>query len=142
MNDNIKALDEIHKGACMGKNAIGYVLDKVKDKDLKKELEKELSEYKMTINKISEIYPNYNDGNPQNQGAISKAMTWSGIEMETLMDKTNTKISEILLKGLNMGIVEGRKVLNNKNLDKEVNKVISEFVTMQEESVEALKKYL
>lgn len=142
MNDNIKALDEIHKGACMGKNAIDYVLDKVKDKDLKKELEKELSEYKMTIDKISEIYPNYNDGNPQDQGAISKAMTWSGIEMETLLDKTNTKISEILLKGLNMGIVEGRKVLNNKNLDDEVNKVISEFVTMQEESVEALKKYL
>lgn len=142
MNDNVKALDEIHKGACMGKNAIDYVIDKVKDKDLKEELEKELNEYKMTINKISEIYPNYNDGNPQKQGAISKAMTWSGIEMETLMDKTNTKISEILLKGLNMGIVEGRKVLNNKNLDKEVTKIISEFVTMQEESVEALKKYL
>ena len=41
-----------------------------------------------------------------------------------------------------MGIIEGRKILNKKNIDKEVNDIISEYVTMQEESVETLKKYL
>ena len=32
MNENINALDEIHKGTCMGEDAINFVLDKVKDK--------------------------------------------------------------------------------------------------------------
>lgn len=142
MKDNINALDEIYKGACMGKDSIDYIIDKVKDKKLKEELEKELSEYQMTIDKIDKVYPNYNDGKPHSPGPVAKAMLFSGVEMETLMDKSTTRISEILLKGLNMGIIEGRKTLNNKKLDEKVTKLIEEFITMQEESVEALKKFL
>ena len=41
-----------------------------------------------------------------------------------------------------MGIVEGRKMLNNKKIDNEVSKLISAFVKIQEEHVETLKKYL
>ena len=41
-----------------------------------------------------------------------------------------------------MGIIEGKKILNNKNLDKEVSDIVSEYVTMQEKSVEVLKEYL
>lgn len=126
----------------MGKDSIDYIIDKVESKQLKKELEKELSEYQMTMDKIEKIYPDYNNGEPHSPGPVAKAMLFSGVNMETFMDKSNTKISEILLKGLNMGIVEGRKILNNKKLDEKVNKLIEEFITMQEESVEALKKFL
>ena len=41
-----------------------------------------------------------------------------------------------------MGIIEGRKLLNNKNIDKKVNKIIDAFVSMQEDSVEILKSFL
>ena len=41
-----------------------------------------------------------------------------------------------------MGIIEGRKILNHKKVDKEVYNIIEEYVTMQEDSVENLKKYL
>ena len=41
-----------------------------------------------------------------------------------------------------MGIIEGRKILNKKDINKEVNKIVSIYVTMQEECVEILKKYL
>lgn len=142
MNDNIKALDEINKGALMGKNAINYTLDKVKDDNLKKELEKELNEYEMTVSKIEKIFPKYSVAELDKPSVVTKAMSWTGVEMETMMDNSNSKIAELLIKGLNMGIIEGRKTLNNKNLDKEVDTIISEFVTMQEESVEALKKFL
>ena len=46
MKENINALDEIHKGCCMGEDAINFVLDKVKGNKLKKELEKEFNDYK------------------------------------------------------------------------------------------------
>ena len=39
-------------------------------------------------------------------------------------------------------IIEGRKILNNKKLNKEVHSIASDYVTMQEENVETLKKYL
>ena len=62
--------------------------------------------------------------------------------MKTLLDKSNSKIAELLLKGTNMGIIEGKKILNNKHLDKEVSSVAKDYVSMQEYSVEVLKKYL
>ena len=73
---------------------------------------------------------------------VNKAMTWSGINMKTMMDNSNSKIAELLLQGTNMGIIEGRKILNEKKLNREVRDIISRYVRMQEESVEILKKYL
>lgn len=69
-------------------------------------------------------------------------MTWYGIEMKTLMDDSTSKITELLLQGTNMGIIEGRKLLNNKDTDKEIHKLIQEYVDMQEECVEQLKQFL
>lgn len=69
-------------------------------------------------------------------------MTWSGVNMKTLTDHSNSKIAELLLQGTNMGIIEGRKILNNKKLNEEVSNIIDEYVNMQEKCVETLKEYL
>ena len=142
MKEDINALDEIHKGACMGKDALTFVMDKVEDDKLKKELERQYEEYDKTAQKVENIYPKYNEGKPHETSNMNKAMTWSSIEMKTLTDKSNSKIAELLLKGVNMGIIEGRRILNKKNLNDEVDKIISEYVTMQEQNVENLKNYL
>ena len=57
-------------------------------------------------------------------------------------DTSNSKIAEILLQGVNMGIIEGRKILNKKKINKEVESIVSDYVTMQEKNVETLKSYL
>ena len=140
--EDINALDEIHKGSCMGMDAIKFVLDKAEDKSLKKVLKGFYKEYEKTASKIEKIYPKYNEGKPHETTAITKAMTWYGIEMKTFMDCSNSKIAELLIQGTNMGIIEGRKILNNKQLDKKVNSIIEKYVTMQEDNVEILKQYL
>lgn len=141
--ENINALDEINKGAHMGMDAINFVLDKVEDENFKKVLKVEHDKYKKISEEIMDIYPKYNeDDNPHETSMMNKAMTWYGIEMKTLTDKSNSKIAELLLNGTNMGIIEGRKVLNNKNIDDEVRNIIEKFVSMQEDSVETLKKFL
>ena len=60
MKENINVLDEINKGACMGIDAISYIIDKVKDKKFKKLLERQSSEYKKISEDINEIYSKYN----------------------------------------------------------------------------------
>ncbi len=141
-SENINALDEIHKGACMGIDALDFVMDKVEDDNLKEELTKQYNNYQEIAHKIEEIYPKYNNDEPHKTNAMNKVMTWYGVEMKTLTDKSNSKIAELLLNGINMGIIEGRKILNNKKIDEEVNSLISKYVTMQETAVENLKKYL
>lgn len=140
--EDINALDEIHKGACMGMDAINYIIDKTKDNNLRNYLKEMYKNYKNIASKIEEVYPKYNDDKPHSTNIMNKVMTWYGIEMKTLTDKSISKISELLLQGVNMGIIEGKKIMNNKNLNKEVNSIISIYVRMQEESVETLKKYL
>ena len=41
-----------------------------------------------------------------------------------------------------MGIIEGRKILNNKELDSKVHKIAQEYVDMQEDALEKLKEFL
>ncbi len=141
-DENINVLDEIHKGACMGQDAIHFTLDKVEDEKLKGVLKKQYSDYEEIAQRIEEIYPEYNNGEPHKTGAMTKTMTWYGIEMKTLTDKSNSKIAELLLQGVNMGIIEGRKILNQKEMDQKVRDIVDKYVTMQETSVEVLKEYL
>ena len=145
MNDKneINVLDELNKGACMGMDAIHYILDKVEDEDLKKELDRQYREYKEISEKINKIYKNYNkQEEPHKTNAMNKAMTWYGIEMKTMIDDSTSKITELLLQGTNMGIIEGRKLLNHKDTDKKINELVKKYVDIQEKAVEKLKQFL
>lgn len=143
MKEDINALDELSKGCSMGINAINFVMDIVEDKNFKDNLKIENDKYKDMINNIKNVYKKYNeDDTPHEINLLEKTMTWWGIEMRTFNDNSNSKIAELLIKGTNMGIIEGRKILNNKNLNEEVTKIASDYVKMQEDSLEMLKKWL
>ena len=59
------------------------------------------------------------------------------------MYKTKAKISEMMLQGTNMGIIEGVKLLNNNpDAPKQTKNILNEFIKFQENTVEQLKKYL
>ena len=145
MNENkneINVLDELNKGACMGKDAIHFILDKVEDAELKEELNIQYKKYNEISDKINNIYHKYNDDKPHETGAMNKAMTWWGIEMKTMTDHTTSKIAELLLQGTNMGIIEGRRLLNHKSTNDEIHSLVQEYVDMQEQAVEKLKQFL
>ena len=138
--NEINVLDELNKGACMGMDAIHFVLDKVKDEKLKNILTEQYEKYKSISSKINELFPSAKE--PRETSAINKALTWYGVEMKTLMDNSSSKIAELLLQGTNMGIIEGRKLLNHKEIDGKIHKLVQEYVDMQEDAVEKLKQFL
>lgn len=143
MEENINVLDELNKGACMGMDAIKFIIEKVKSDEFKKSLEIQYNKYKDISEKIGNLYLKYNkDGTPHETNSMEKMMTRYGIEMKTSMDHSDSKIADLLLKGTNMGIIEGRKIINHKKVDKEVSNLAEEYITMQEDSIENLKKYL
>lgn len=86
------------------------------------------------------MYDNYSDKEPHETNAMNKMMTWYGIQMKTMVDDSTSKISELLMQGTNMGIIEGRRLLNqNSDIAPDVHNILNDFVTMQEDSVETLK---
>ena len=142
-NQNLNILDEVNKGATMGMDAISYVSEKVKDNDFKQVLDTEYNKYKDISNRVNNLYDNYSSKEPHETNAMNKMMTWYGIQMKTMVDNTASKLSELLMQGTNMGIIEGRRLLNqNQNIEPDVKNILNDFVAMQEDSVETLKKFL
>ena len=142
-NQNLNILDEVNKGATMGMDAISYVSEKVEDNDFKQVLDTEYNKYKDISNRVNNLYDNYSSKEPHKTNAMNKMMTWYGIQMKTMVDDTTSKLSELLMQGTNMGIIEGRRLLNqNQNIEPDVKNILNDFVVMQEDSVETLKKYL
>lgn len=142
-NQNLNILDEVNKGATMGMDAISYVSEKVKDNDFKQVLDTEYNKYQNISDRVYDLYSNYSSKEPHETNTMNKMMTWYGVQMKTMMDDTTSKLSELLMQGTNMGIIEGRRLINqNDNIAPDVKNILHDFVTMQEDSIETLKKYL
>ena len=143
-NQNVNVLDEVNKGATMGMDAISYVSEKASDDTFKKVLDVEYNKYKEISRRVNDVYAKYSNEDPHETNAMNKMMTWYGIQMKTMTDDTTSKLSELLMQGTNMGIIEGRRLINQKGneVTQDVKSILNDFVVMQEDSVETLKKYL
>ena len=143
-NQNLNVLDEINKGATMGMDAISFISQKVEDNQFKNILKTEYNKYKDISARVNKLYNNFATNKEQHEtNTMNKMMTWYGIQMKTMTDDTTSKLSELLMQGTNMGIIEGRRLINqNANVSSDVKNILHDFVTMQEDSVETLKKYL
>ena len=142
MDNNINTLDELNKGCCMGIDALDFILSKVEEDKFKELLDKQLTEYQELSNKINELYREYTSSSIHETNLMEKAMTWYGIQKDTIMDNSVSKLADLLINGTNMGIIEGRKLLNNKTMNKKVHKICSKYVDMQEKYIEKLKEFL
>ena len=140
---NKDVLDELNKGCAMGMDAIRDILEKVEDKKFKKVLEDEFDKYKKIHHRIETKYEDYSREEPTETNVLNKAMTAMMTEMKLMTDNSDSKMAELLLQGTNMGIIEGKKLLNHKkHLDSEVESILNEYIEMQERSVEIYKEYL
>lgn len=142
MENNINILDELNKGCCMGIDALNYIIDEVKEKDFKQLLENQLAEYNSFSGRICDLYKEYSKDEINKTNNLEKMMTWYGVKKDTMMDDGISNISDMLIRGTTMGIIEGRKILNSKTMNKEVHDICSDYVKMQEKYVEKLKDCL
>ncbi len=143
LND-LNVLDEINKGATMGMDAIEFIEKKVGDENFRNALNTEYSKYQEISNRANELYDKFpTEKEPHETSAMNKIMTWWGVQMKAMTDKSNSNLSEMLLTGTNMGIIEGRRLINqNPDINSDIHTLLCDFVKMQEDSYEALKRYL
>ena len=100
------------------------------------------NDYEELANKIDDLYRDFCTDDIHDTSKLDKLMTWYGVSKDTIFDNSTSKLADLLINGTNMGIIEGRKLLNNKNMNKTVKKITSEYVKMQEKYIEKLKKFL
>lgn len=142
MEDPRSVLNEINTGIKMGMDSISTISEKVSDQNFKDDLQYMYNQYNNILNKVNQELENYGDL-PNELNPMQKAMGWTEIQMSTIQDKSNSHLSELLLKGTNMGITTGVRLLNqNPQLDENTKNILKEFIKYQENTVEKLKTYL
>ena len=135
-------LNTVNKGLKMGMDSISTISEKVGDENFKDDLIYQYNQYNDILNRVNNELQNFNDL-PSELPPMQKVMGYMDIQMSTINDKSNSHIAEMLIKGTNMGIIEGVKLLNqNPDADEEVKNVLNKFIKFQENTVEQLKKYL
>lgn len=141
MND-LTILNEIHKGITMGMDSLENISKKTSDNEFRDDLSFQYDTYLKTLNKVENEFKKIGripDDTPLNQ----KIMGWSGIQLNTINDTSNTNLSEILIQGYDMGVIKGIELLNkNPEASDNVKKILNEFIHIQENNIDRLKKFL
>ena len=132
----IEILKEINKDAKMGMDSLTMVTKKVQDEKFKKLLNNQHDEYQNIFDRTQELLVQENK-NIQDVPTMQKVMAWTGIQMNTLNDKSNSKLSELLIQGNDMGVIKGTKLLNESNFTTpEIENLLSDFVRLQEKNID------
>ena len=138
----IEILKEISKDSKMGMDSINMVGEKVQDEKFQKLLNEQHNEYQNIFDRTQEILKQHGE-TIEDVPAMQKMMGWMGIQMNTMNDKSNSQLSELLIQGNDMGIIKGHKLLNGSNFTTpEIENLLSDFVRLQEKNIDDLKKFL
>lgn len=140
--DDLTILNEVHKGVCMGKDSIAMVSDKSADQTFRDELTYQYNMYQETENRVNQKFEEIGEI-PDDTPMGEKIMGWTGIQFNTMNNKTNSQLSELLIQGYDMGIIKGVKLLNQSpEASQEVKDILNGFIAFQENSISRLKKFL
>ena len=141
-NINLTILNEINKNAKMGMEAISFVIKKVGDENIKENLSFQFSEYGKILTKVNEQFDQYGEI-PDETPVSDKMMAWIGTQFNTITDKSNSKIAELMIQGGDMGIIDCQKLLNhNPMADEPVKNILNDFMNMQRNDIDKMKTFL
>lgn len=135
----------IYNSCKMGLNALKDLSTELKDKEnkLKREIEEELKEYEKYYKETSKILKKENI---QTKGTnkVLKLMSKMEIKKIVMVDNSDSKIAQVLMQGLNMGIIDiTSKIDTYKDIvDKKHINLAKEYLKFQQKSLEQLKEYL
>ena len=131
----VDILKEINKDAKMGMDSINMVSKKVTDDKFQKILDEQHNEYQNIFDRTQELLIQENS-EIQDVPAMQKAMAWTGIQMNTMNDKSNSKLSELLIQGNDMGVIKGTKLLNDYSFTTpEIKNLLSDFIRLQKKTL-------
>lgn len=141
-NINLTILNEIAKATRMGLSSISFVSDKIEDETMKEDLSTQYAEYGKILDKVNTQFEKYGEI-PDEEPMMDKMMSWTGVQMNTLTDKSNSHIAELMIQGNLMGIIEAQKLLNHSpEMEQEIKSILNDFITLQNNHIEKMKQYL
>lgn len=138
----VEFLNKIYENSTMGEESISMLSEKVEDSQMLSELQYQHSQYSKitndTVNALSE-----EKALPKESSPMSQMGLWSGIQMNTLKDRSSDKIAEMMIQGSTMGIIDLSRTLKQYNdVDSKYKKIGEELIKLEENSSQRMKEFL
>ena len=142
MNETVQLLQDVVRNARTGQDAVEHLMQKIEAGAMRDELIREKADYAVTRRESEQALVNAG-GRAEPVGPLAKAGMWAGLEMETLADRSDAHIAEIVIQGATMGVIEMTKALNSYDgADAGARDLASRFVVQQNETVDRQKVFL
>ncbi len=142
MDGNEELLNYIHQNSEMGIGTIEHLLVINTEDEFRKTLDSQMDEYKTINIKAAEMLHDSNK-EAKDVSAMSKVSSNMMIDMKTLTDKSASHISEMLIQGNTMGIIQMTKRLNQYvNADRKVIDLANRLLAFEHRNIEECKKFL
>ena len=142
MNETVQLLQDVVRNARTGQDAVEHLMQKTEAGAMRDELIREKEDYAVTRRQSEQALVNAG-GKAVPVGPLAKAGMWAGLEMETLADRSNAHIAEIVIQGATMGVIEMTKALNQYDgADAGARDLASRFVAQQNATIDRQKGFL
>ena len=140
--DDVAILHSVQKNTEMAMKAIDTIEDKVQDKELALLLTKTTQKYsdihQRTVSSLIE-----GKAKTYKSNVVDDMMLVGGINTNTILDTTTSRIAELMIKGSNMGITDLNKTLNHhRSGEKASMELAKELLDLEKYNLEEYKKYL
>lgn len=134
-------MQEIYKNAKLGMSSIEILKPFSDDRGFRNLLMRQYTEYNALVKEIEIYCTNHNlELKPNN--VFNKIMMFITTSINTLKDKSNSKLSEIMIQGINMGIISITKVQNTLSDTNSHNQFADKMMMLLQQNLEDLKLFL
>lgn len=143
-DESITMLNDIYQGASMGVQGTELLMGKLEQgsSEFAGVLQEYVSRYNSIKAKAAKQLAEKGE-TPRDAGSMEKTGQWMGVQMNTFLDKSASHMAEMLIQGGVMGIIEGEKQKNiNPDADRKCMSIEKDFITLQQDLIEDMKKFL
>lgn len=142
MNQTEKLLQNIVENGRMGEDACGQLLQRAEGEGIRQELMQEKQHYADAVKKAEDKLTAMGV-HPQPKGPMARMGLWMGMQINTMMDRSESHIADMVIQGATMGVVELTKARNSlPDADAEAHGIAAGLITAQQEAIDRLKTFL
>lgn len=142
MDQNTEFLNYIYQNSEMGVDTIKQIIKIVKHDEFSKHLQLQLKDYQDVYDTAKQMLQQ--SGHQEKDiGSMQKVTTYMAISMKTLVDKTPSHISEMLIQGSTMGVIDAEKNIKKySGSEKSILDLARGLLKIEENNIERLKHFL
>ena len=141
MNQTENLLQAIWENGRMGEDALKLLIDDCSDK-LRQDMAAQKARYADAARDAEQrLYAM--DLKPRTANPVARAGLWMGMRMNTLTNKSEAHIADILVQGATMGILDLTKARNsNPDADANAQGIAAALIESQQAFIDQMKAYL